>query len=140
MPNSFLPSSVTGDPEFHGVDLHRHSTASDGALAPSEVVALCASRGVKLMALTDHDTVAGVSEAAAAASRQGIRLLPGAELSTRWQGISIHLVALLPQGPRGPLMEGLEILARARESRAVVIARQIGRASCRESVWVAVGG
>src|SRR5690554_2523792 len=128
MPNAFLPASFTGDPEFHGVDLHMHSTASDGALAPSEVVALCASRGVKLMALTDHDTVAGVSEAAAAASRQGIRLLPGAELSTRWQGISIHLVALLPQGPRGPLMEGLEILARARESRAVVIARRMEKA------------
>ncbi len=125
MPIALLPESFTGDPEFYGVDLHMHSTASDGALAPAEVVALCALRGVKLMALTDHDTVAGVSEAAAAASRQGIRLLPGAELSTRWQGISIHIVALLPQGPRGPLVEGLEAQARARESRAVVIARRM---------------
>lgn len=102
-----------------------HSTASDGALAPADVVDLCASRGVRLMALTDHDTVAGVPEAAVAAKRHGIRLLPAAELSTRWQGISIHVVALLPQGSRGSLVEGLETLAQARATRAVVIAERM---------------
>lgn len=125
MPRVFLLPCFTGDPEFHGVDLHMHSTASDGALAPADVVDLCASRGVRLMALTDHDTVAGVPEAAVAAKRHGIRLLPAAELSTRWQGISIHVVALLPQGSRGSLVEGLETLAQARATRAVVIAERM---------------
>ncbi|NIC05037.1 PHP domain-containing protein [Billgrantia bachuensis] len=125
MPKPCLPERFVGDPIPLGVDLHMHSTASDGALAPAEVVALCAERGVTLMALTDHDTVAGVAEASEAARRLGVGLLPAAELSTRWQGIGIHVVGLLPQGARGALGEGLEAQARARDARAEVIARRM---------------
>lgn len=125
MPIVSQPERFTGDPGPIGIDLHMHSTASDGALAPAAVVALCAERGVTLMALTDHDTVAGVAEAAEAARRLGVRLLPAAELSTRWRGISIHVVALLPEGPRGALIAGLESQARAREARAEVIATRL---------------
>jgi predicted metal-dependent phosphoesterase TrpH len=120
-----LPEHFAGDPGPLGVDLHMHSTASDGALPPADVVALCAERGVTLMALTDHDTVAGVSEAAAAAKRLGVCLLPASELSTRWQGIGIHVVALLPQGAHGALAEGLDAQAEAREARAAVIAQRM---------------
>jgi predicted metal-dependent phosphoesterase TrpH len=63
-------------------DLQSHSTHSDGALPPSEVVAHAAAAGVELLALSDHDTVAGVAEAAAAARQHGIRLSPAAELSS----------------------------------------------------------
>ena len=84
-----------------GLDLHMHSTASDGALSPSALVALCHARGVTHMALTDHDTIAGVVEAAAEAERLDLRFLPGAELSAQWQGVTIHVVALLPDGARG---------------------------------------
>ena len=125
MPIAPLPERFTGDPGSIGVDLHMHSTASDGALTPTEVVALCAERGVTLMALTDHDTVAGVAEATEAAHHLDVRLLPAAELSTRWQGISIHVVALLPQGPRGVLLSGIEAQAKAREARAEVIAERL---------------
>lgn len=125
MPKPRLPERFVGDPGPLGVDLHMHSTASDGALAPAEVVALCASRGVALMALTDHDTIAGVAEAAEAAGRLDICLLPAAELSTRWQGIGIHVVALLPRGARGELAEGLQAQALAREARAGVIAERM---------------
>lgn len=62
-------------------DLQSHSTHSDGALAPGEVVARAAADGVELLALTDHDSVAGVAEAEAAARAHGLRLLPAAELS-----------------------------------------------------------
>jgi predicted metal-dependent phosphoesterase TrpH len=62
-------------------DLQSHSTQSDGALAPAEVVAHAARAGVELLALTDHDTVDGVPEAAAAARAHGLRLSPAAELS-----------------------------------------------------------
>ncbi|MCE8016654.1 PHP domain-containing protein [Halomonas sp. MCCC 1A17488] len=122
MPQPSLPARFEGDSAPLGVDLHMHSTASDGALAPAEVVALCAARGVRLMALTDHDTVAGVAEAGEAAIRLGVSLLPATELSTRWHGVGIHVVGLLPQGARGALAEGLEAQARAREARAEEIA------------------
>src|SRR3954469_7478350 len=63
-------------------DLQSHSTHSDGALPPSEVVARAAAAGVELLALSDHDSVAGVAEAAAAAREHGIRLSPAAEFSS----------------------------------------------------------
>ena len=63
------------------VDLHCHSTASDGTFAPSEVVALAVSSGLSALALTDHDTIAGVSEAAEAARKAGLDFLPGIEIS-----------------------------------------------------------
>src|SRR3954471_24774593 len=63
-------------------DLQSHSTHSDGTLPPAEVVASAAAAGVELLALTDHDTVAGVPEAQAAARDHGIRLSPATELSS----------------------------------------------------------
>src|SRR5919197_3392069 len=66
-------------PDF---DLQSHSIASDGALAPADVVARAAAAGMRLMALTDHDTVDGVEEALHAARRHGLRCSPGAELSS----------------------------------------------------------
>ena len=63
------------------IDLHTHSTASDGLLAPAALVAAAAERGVAVLALTDHDTVAGVAEAARSGTRLGVRVVPGLELS-----------------------------------------------------------
>ncbi|WP_163558028.1 PHP domain-containing protein [Halomonas sp. NO4] len=125
MPMPQLPARFTGDPAPLGIDLHMHSTASDGALAPAALVALCAQRGLSLMALTDHDTVAGVAEAQRAAHEHGVTLLAGTELSTRWSGINIHVVGLLPKGARGTLVAGLESQAEARERRAEVIAARL---------------
>ena len=72
--------------ELSPVDLHLHSTASDGMLDPAALVAHVAACGVKLMALTDHDTVAGVAAAAAAAQMHGIGFVAGVELSADWRG------------------------------------------------------
>ena len=66
------------------VDLHCHSTASDGTLSPAEVVRLAQDRGLVGLALTDHDTIGGVAEAAAEASRLGIDFLPGIEISAEY--------------------------------------------------------
>src|SRR5882757_6302848 len=66
------------------VDLHCHSTASDGTLAPAAVVALARERGLSALALTDHDTVNGVAEASAAAAAAGIDFLPGIEISAEF--------------------------------------------------------
>ncbi|WP_151443726.1 PHP domain-containing protein [Halomonas lysinitropha] len=123
MPMSALPVRFEGEPLT--IDLHMHSTASDGALPPAEVVALCRARGLTHMALTDHDTMDGIAEAQAAASREGIRLIPGTELSTQWRGINIHVVGLLPDGPQGDLVAGLAAQAQARERRSLKIAERL---------------
>jgi hypothetical protein len=76
------------------VDLHTHSTASDGVLPPAEVVAAAHAAGLAAMALTDHDTVAGVAEAQATGERLGLRVVAGAELSAFVDREEIHLLAL----------------------------------------------
>ncbi|MGM0543686.1 MAG: PHP domain-containing protein [Pseudomonadota bacterium] len=122
-----LPTTFETDQRYP-VDLHMHSTASDGALTPTELVTLCAARGLTHMALTDHDTMDGVAEAGQAASSAGVCLLPGCELSTRWQGINIHMVALIPGGLKGALVEGLDHQREARIKRAEVIAERLEKA------------
>ncbi|MDV7212894.1 PHP domain-containing protein, partial [Azotobacter beijerinckii] len=74
------------------VDLHCHSTASDGALSPAEVVRRAHGRGVRLLALTDHDTLDGLPEAQAAAAGLDIELINGIELSALWGGATVHVL------------------------------------------------
>ncbi|EFL39277.1 PHP domain-containing protein [Streptomyces griseoflavus] len=82
------------------IDLHTHSTASDGTDTPAELVRKAAAAGLDVIALTDHDTTRGHAEALAALP-EGLTLVPGAELSCRLDGISMHLLAYLfdPQEP-----------------------------------------
>jgi predicted metal-dependent phosphoesterase TrpH len=99
------------------IDLHCHSTASDGTLTPAELVRAGASAGLDVMAITDHDTTGGWDEAAAARP-DGLRLVRGAELSCRWHGaepgIPLHLLAYLFD-PAEPVLAAE--LARLREDR-----------------------
>lgn len=76
------------------IDLHTHSRHSDGMLSPTDLVARAAGRGVGLLALTDHDTVAGHAEAQLACDAHGIRFIPGIEASCQWRGQSIHVIGL----------------------------------------------
>ncbi|MGC8119298.1 PHP domain-containing protein [Marinobacter sp. VGCF2001] len=76
------------------IDLHCHSTASDGALAPDDLVARAADKGVSHLALTDHDTIAGLQLARAAATGSGLSLISGVELSCVWRSQTIHVVGL----------------------------------------------
>jgi 3',5'-nucleoside bisphosphate phosphatase len=75
-------------------DLHCHSTLSDGLLTPSQVVRRAAERGVDVLALTDHDEVAGLAEARVAAREAGVQFVAGSELSVSWQDSTVHVVAL----------------------------------------------
>jgi 3',5'-nucleoside bisphosphate phosphatase len=75
-------------------DLHCHSTVSDGTLSPTQLVQRAHEKGVTALALTDHDTTAGYSEAQAAADTSGLRLIPGIELSVSWQGKTFHIIGL----------------------------------------------
>jgi predicted metal-dependent phosphoesterase TrpH len=85
-------SANAGGPAF--VDLHSHSTASDGTVAPEEVIETALRCGLTALALTDHDTIDGVSVARAAGARVGVRVIPGVELSAFHEGHEVHLLAL----------------------------------------------
>ena len=105
-------------------DFHTHSTRSDGTLAPAALVDLAAQRGVRVMALTDHDTLDGIDEARAAASRHpGFTLVPGVELSCDVPGTEVHMLGLFvdPSGEGGDGGEGgrhlVAELARFRRGR-----------------------
>ncbi len=96
------------------IDLHTHSTASDGTQAPAEVVASAREAGVDVLALTDHDTTQGWAPAADAATRLGVALVRGIEVSCSDHGRSVHLLGYLPD-PDHPALAAE--LRRARESR-----------------------
>ena len=74
------------------VDLHTHSTASDGTFSPTELVAEAYKAGISVLALTDHDTVSGVEEAKQAGNRYGVRIIPGIEISVEWYPGELHLL------------------------------------------------
>lgn len=109
------------------VDLHLHSTASDGVLAPAQLVALAAACGVRLCALTDHDTVDGLEAAAAAARAHGVTLVPGTELSAHWRGRTIHVVGLGIDPAASALTAALALRAAARAVRAERIRDRLDR-------------
>jgi predicted metal-dependent phosphoesterase TrpH len=107
------------------VDLHLHSTASDGMLEPAALVAHVAGCGVELMALTDHDTVAGVEAAAAAARVHGIGFVAGVELSVTWRGRELHVLGLAIDPEAPVLAHGLGSQQTLREARAERIAHRL---------------
>ncbi|HUY83225.1 MAG TPA: PHP domain-containing protein, partial [Steroidobacteraceae bacterium] len=74
--------------------MHSHSDRSDGALPPADLLALAAANGVLGLALTDHDTTAGLDEAAAAARSHGVEFVPGTEISAAWHSQTIHVLGL----------------------------------------------
>lgn len=103
------------------VDLHTHSTASDGSETPTRIVELAAGAGLGAVALTDHDTVEGVAEARSAAARAGIDLVPGVELSLHYDRGGMHLLVLFLQPGEGPLQNRLHDLREGRSVRNLKI-------------------
>jgi len=75
-------------------DLHTHSNCSDGSLRPEDLVQRAAAAGVEVLALTDHDTIAGIEAAQGAARRAGIEFVPGVEISASWRSQAIHVLGL----------------------------------------------
>lgn len=101
------------------IDLHTHSTASDGTCSPTELVKLAAESGLKAIALTDHDTFSGVAEAVEAGRKYGVEVIPGCELSLESpEGAGwMHVVALwLPEDP-APLKEAFDWVIEGRKNR-----------------------
>lgn len=104
------------------IDLHTHSTASDGTLSPSGVIEAAAAAGLDVVALTDHDTLAGWAAARDAASTAGIVFVPGVEISCRWCGVDppipLHLLGYYVDPHDAALQGELAKVRRGREHRA----------------------
>lgn len=99
------------------IDLHSHSTVSDGTQSPTQVVHAAARGGLDVLALTDHDTSRGWGEAQRAAHDVGLVLVPGMEVSTFWRGRSVHLLVYLPDPAHPALVDRLDAVLRARRER-----------------------
>lgn len=110
------------------IDLHMHTTASDGRSTPEELVAQAFDKGIRVMSVTDHDTMAGVARAATAAAQRGMTFVPGIEITSVHGGKDVHILAyFLPD-----LTEALRALLaeqrRNRTVRAQAIAERLARA------------
>ena len=99
------------------IDLHVHSTASDGSLTPRELVYYTAEKQLSAIALTDHDTVSGLAEALAASHHAGIELIPGVEMSCVWEGTEIHILGYFADTASAALQDGLAWFRRMRDER-----------------------
>lgn len=106
-------------------DLHCHSTASDGTLSPGALVAHACAQGVDVLALTDHDVTAGITEARQAAAGTGLTLVAGVEISVTWNHQLLHIVGLGVEGDAPALAQGLETLRAFRVWRAEEITRRL---------------
>jgi predicted metal-dependent phosphoesterase TrpH len=106
------------------VDLHIHSTASDGVSSPSEVVFVAIQQGLGVIALTDHDTLGGVAEAQAAAKETGLEVIAGVEINSAGGGVAIHILGFYVD-PQNPLLN--EKLQTMRDSRLDRARRMIER-------------
>jgi hypothetical protein len=109
------------------VDLHTHSSFSDGSDTPSELVAKAVNSGLTAIALTDHDTQEGLSEAQQAASTVDLELIPGTELSLTNKYGGMHLVVLWLQPGAGPLQDRLNALQSGRTGRNQAIVDELTR-------------
>ena len=108
------------------VDLHLHSTASDGTDSPTVIVDLAHQAGLHAIALTDHDNLDGVHEAQTAADSVGLTLIPGAELSVDWARGAMHMLVYFLEPGTGPLQDRLAWLQRSRHERNLqIIARLV---------------
>jgi predicted metal-dependent phosphoesterase TrpH len=119
-------ASSAGPEAVRHVDLHTHSTASDGAFPPADVVAHAQLAGLAAIALTDHDTVDGVAEAAAAGERLGVRVIAGVELSAFEKGKELHLLGLQLANTDAVEQE-LATFRATRRSRAEEIVERLNR-------------
>ena len=99
------------------VDLHLHTTASDGVMSPSEIVRYAKAKGLQAISITDHDTIGGLEEGLAEGERIGFEVIPGIEISAEHSPGSMHLLGYFFNIHDPTLNERLKYLQRAREER-----------------------
>ncbi|NKF50297.1 PHP domain-containing protein [Shewanella sp. WXL01] len=111
-------------------DLHSHTTASDGVLSPSQLIERALDKGVEMLAITDHDTVAGLAEAHQfnQAQPNSLKLINGVEISTRWHNFDIHIVGLNLDIENSELQQFLTKQVSLRDERAREIGERLAKA------------
>ncbi len=112
---------------FSCFDLHTHSWYSDGHYAPVDLVERAATQGIRVLALTDHDTTAGIVEARAACESRSIQLIPGVEVSVTWEKKTIHVIGLGVDPDDARLQATLSSIGLIRESRAEEMGERLAR-------------
>lgn len=114
-------------PPHAGADLHLHSSYSDGSFPPRRVVAEAASRSVSPIALTDHDTVAGIPEALQAGTEMEVEVIPGVELSAQDVNQEVHILGYFIRWDNPAFQRTLDVLGRRRRDRLTEILRRLDR-------------
>lgn len=115
-------------------DLHLHTTASDGVWTPSQLIDAAAAAGLAAVAVTDHDTVAGIAEALARGAAAGIEVVPGIELSVGHGDTEVHLLGYYIDWQDERLLSALERLRASRHERLERMVRRLQEAGCAVSV------
>ncbi|HHX50703.1 MAG TPA: PHP domain-containing protein [Clostridia bacterium] len=113
------------------VDLHTHTTASDGVFSPRRLVKEARETGLRAVAVTDHDTINGLEEAWEEGQRSGIEVIPGIELSTHYGGAEVHILGYLIDWERPHLQEVLEDFAQERFERARKMVEKLAKLNIR---------
>jgi predicted metal-dependent phosphoesterase TrpH len=108
-------------------DLHCHSSVSDGVLTPAQLVQRAAEKGVNVLALTDHDDMDGLAEAAQTAQEVGISFVNGVEISVSWSGVTLHVVGLNVDASHPELQAGLAVIQQGRRERAERIGHELAK-------------
>ena len=109
-------------------DLHSHTTYSDGTLQPEELISRAKMNDVDVLALTDHDSTAGLERAQAEALKQNVYLIHGVEISTTWNGQTVHVVGLNVDFNNAELQQGLSYIREQRTLRARKMAEKLAKA------------
>ena len=109
------------------IDLHCHSTISDGLLSPQDLVAYAAKSGVKVLALTDHDDVSGLQAAHEAALQHGVHFINGVEISATWKKRTLHIVGLKIDAENAALKTALDKVRIGRDKRAQEMAAGLAK-------------
>lgn len=109
------------------IDLHLHTTFSDGSLSPTDVVTLGHTAGLKALAVTDHDTVDGLAEALAVGTSLGIEVIPGIEISSRFEGREAHILGYFIDSHDVIFLERLEQQRASRHHRNPLVVEKLNQ-------------
>jgi predicted metal-dependent phosphoesterase TrpH len=109
------------------IDLHMHSTCSDGLLTPAELMRRCQDARLRLVSLTDHDSFAGVGDATSAAAQHGIKVIPGCEISVDFLGQSLHLLAYQFDLHNSALVDALAAAGKRRVERTLQLIERLSQ-------------
>lgn len=107
------------------IDLHTHTTMSDGTLSPEELVRAAHDRGLDALAITDHDTLGGVDRARSEGEKHGIEVITGVEISSQWDGGILHVLGYFVDPLNQTIQEKLEYLRKGRRERIIAILEKL---------------